>query len=150
MRLRALLNCRIDIFGPLDSFGRQFKCPRNHECDRESDHNDQHDKAHRPIRNFEEGENLGCDLNEQPSHDRVSNRHFVNVAPLQLGEEIAPVHRLLVNRFWLWTGENLLKTRIVAQWIPLPTQTQIILCDAAVRVVDRAGRREQALKQRQS
>ena len=48
----------------------------------------EHDKPHRPIRNFEERKNLRRDLNHQPADDRVRDRDLVNIAPLQLGEEI--------------------------------------------------------------
>ena len=48
---------------------------------------------HHPIRNFKDWENLCRDLDEQPANDRVRDRNLVNVAPLQLGEEIVRVHR---------------------------------------------------------
>ena len=54
--------------------------------------NCEHDQTHRPVRNFEEGKNLCRDLNQQPTNDRVRDRNLVNIAPLQLGEEVVGLH----------------------------------------------------------
>ena len=77
------------IFRAFQSFRRQFKRPRDNERDGKPDNDCEHDKAHCPIRNFEKRKNLGGNLNGQPTDDRVHDRDFVNVAPLQLGEEVA-------------------------------------------------------------
>ena len=42
--------------------------------------------------NLEEGKNLTCDLHQQPRNDSIGNRNLVNVAPLQLSEEVFRVH----------------------------------------------------------
>jgi hypothetical protein len=41
---------------------------------------------------FKKRKDLRRDLNQQPRHDRVSNRHLVDMAPLQLSEEVFRVH----------------------------------------------------------
>jgi hypothetical protein len=46
----------------------------------------------RPVRNFEERKNLTRDLHQEPGHDAMGDRHFVNVAPFQLSEEVLRVH----------------------------------------------------------
>ncbi len=45
-----------------------------------------------PRRNLDQREDLRRDLNEQPGHDPVGDRNFVNIAPLELGEEVFQVH----------------------------------------------------------
>ena len=45
-----------------------------------------------PIRNFKDWENLCRDLDQQPTNDRIRNCHLVNVASLQLGEEVFDLH----------------------------------------------------------
>src|SRR6266536_1934685 len=83
---------RIDIFRALDSFRREFKRPGKNHRHGKSDNEQQHYKTHRPIRNFEERKNLTRDLHQQPCDDCVGDRNFVNVASLQLSEEILRVH----------------------------------------------------------
>jgi hypothetical protein len=46
----------------------------------------------RPVWNLEERENLRSYLHQQPRNDRVGDRDFVNIAPLQLSEEVLRVH----------------------------------------------------------
>ncbi len=68
------------------------KGPRQKERNRKAERQDQHDKAHSPVRHFKKREDLCRDLNEQPRGHYVSARDLVNIAPLQLGKEIAQVH----------------------------------------------------------
>src|SRR5206468_3374916 len=82
----------IDIFCALDSFWRQLECPGKNHRHWKSDNEQQHHKPHGPIRNFKERKNLAGDLHQQPRDDCVSNRNLVNVASLQLGEELIRVH----------------------------------------------------------
>ena len=77
-----------------------------------SDNEQQHHKAHGPIRNFEERKNLTRYLHEQPCDDCVSNRNLVNVASLQLGKEFAQVH----NELFRITRNDFLRQRLEA-WI---------------------------------
>ena len=60
--------------------------------DRESDDDQQDDEANRPIRNFEKRKDLRGDLNQEPAHNRIGHSYFVNIPPLQLGEEIIDPH----------------------------------------------------------
>src|SRR5438552_15859618 len=83
---------KIDIFCALDSFRCQFKRPGKNHRHRKSDNEQQHHKTHGPIRNFEERKNLTGDLHQEPCDDCVGDRDFVNVAPLQLTEELAEFH----------------------------------------------------------
>ena len=71
----------------LDSFRRRLEGPGDHECDRKSDRDQRDDQSYDPVRDFQERKDLRRHLNCQPRHDRVRNRHLVNIAPLQLGEE---------------------------------------------------------------
>ena len=72
----------IDIFCALDSFRRQFKRPGKNQRHGKSDNQQQHDKPHRPIWNFEERKNLTRYLHQQPCDDCVGDRNLVNVASL--------------------------------------------------------------------
>src|SRR6266567_5282637 len=76
----------------LQAFWRQLEGPCDHERDRKTDHNEQHDEPNPPIRNLKKRKILRRDLNEQPRDNRVSNRNFVNVAPLHFGKEFPRVH----------------------------------------------------------
>src|SRR5438132_8743007 len=89
---RARVNPRIDIFSSLDSFRCQLKCPCDHERDRKSNDDCEHDQSEGPIRNFKDWENLCRDLDQQPTNYRVRDGNLVNIAPLQLGKEVTRVH----------------------------------------------------------
>src|ERR1700693_4468498 len=74
-------------FRALDSLWSRFKSPGDDERNWKTNR-DQHDhQTHNPVRNFQEREYLGRNLRDYPADDRVCDRHFVNVAPFQLGKE---------------------------------------------------------------
>jgi hypothetical protein len=50
------------------------------------------DETHCRIWNFKKREDLRCKLREEPCNYSVSDRCAVNVAPLQLGEDVLCVH----------------------------------------------------------
>ncbi len=77
---------------PFDSFGRDLESPRQNQRHRETENQEKNNKAHRPVRNFEKWKNLRRDLHEQPTDDCIRDRHFVNVAPFQFGEETRWFH----------------------------------------------------------
>ena len=52
----------------------------------------ENDKAHHPIRDFEEWKNLAGNLHQQPRDNCVGDCHLVNIAPLQFCEKIRFVH----------------------------------------------------------
>ena len=80
---------KIDIFRAFDSFRSELKGPGDDECDWESDRDQRDDQAHDPIWDLQERENLGGNLNQEPADNRIGDRNFINVAPLELGEKIA-------------------------------------------------------------
>jgi hypothetical protein len=90
---------RRNIFGALDSFRRDLKCPGKKERDWETENYEQHHEADCPIWNFEKRKDLGRDLNEEPGHDRVSDRDLVDIASFKFSEEITRIHpgRRLAN-----------------------------------------------------
>ena len=92
MRFSLCLRGEIDIFRALQSFRSQLECPCDDKRDGKSNHDCKHNKAHCPIRNLEKWKNLCRDLNEQPSYDRIRDRDLVNIAPLQLDEEVIDLH----------------------------------------------------------
>ena len=51
------------------------------------------DQPHRPVWDFEKWKDLRGDLNEQPGDDGIGDRDLVNIAPFQLGEEVAELIR---------------------------------------------------------
>jgi hypothetical protein len=81
------LSCSIGSFCAFNSFGRRFKCPRDDQRDRKAYDEKENYEAHHPIGDFEKWKNLAGDLHQQPRHNRVRGCNFVNVAPLQFGEE---------------------------------------------------------------
>ena len=85
---------RVGNFCALDSLRSYFKRPCDHESDRKTDHDQSDDQSHHPVRNFQEREDLGRDLDEQPSHDAISDRDLVHVATLQFSEEGLRIHRV--------------------------------------------------------
>lgn len=44
------------------------------------------------IRNFKKWKDLRCELREEPCDDSVGDRCAVNVAPLQLGQNVLRIH----------------------------------------------------------
>ena len=53
---------------------------------------DDDDNLHRPLRRIKRGKKNRRRLNRQPRDHCISDRDFVNIAPLQLGEEIIDLH----------------------------------------------------------
>ena len=85
---------RVGCFGALNSLRRQLEHPGQNERDRQTE-NDEHDnQADRPVRNIEHGKHLRDSLRERPARDDVGDRNLVNIAPLQLGEEVVDLHFL--------------------------------------------------------
>jgi hypothetical protein len=65
------------------------------------------------------GQYRRTNLDNKPADDCVRDRHLVDVAPLQLGEEFTQIHfNLFVRSDLLRAGEKLLKIRMVADRIP--------------------------------
>ena len=77
---------------PQDSFRRHFVGPGQAERDRETEEHENNDEAYRPGRNLEDWKGRVRDLDEKPADRGVGHRDFVDVAPLQFGEEVARVH----------------------------------------------------------
>ena len=87
------------IFSALQSLRRQFEGPCDDQRDGKANHDSEHDETHGPGWNFEEGKNLRGNLNQEPANDRVSDGHLINVAPLELGEEVIGLHWVEVASF---------------------------------------------------
>ena len=97
----------------LDSFRRQLERPGEHECDRKPEEHDRDKHLHHPRRRLKGREQNRRRLNEQPRHHRVGDRDLVNIAPLQLGEEI--LHDdLLIDGLRLRPFDDRLETRMLA------------------------------------
>ena len=79
----------------LDSLRSYFKRPCEDECDWKCDCDQRDHKAHDPIWNLQKWKDLSRNLNQEPSNNRVCDRHLVNVASLQLGKEIAIGHSII-------------------------------------------------------
>ena len=78
---------RPDILRPLHALRRHLERPRDDERDRKSEEH-QHDYRGRDsIRQMKGGDDRRRDLHHQPADDGIRDGDFVNVAPLQLGEE---------------------------------------------------------------
>src|SRR5262245_16492937 len=92
-----LMRC-IGNFSALDPFRRHLERPSNHQRNWETDYCQEYYQPDRPVWNFKKRKNLRGDLNDQPTHDRVRDGDFVNVSPLQLGEEISFTHSISLRR----------------------------------------------------
>src|SRR4029077_9974830 len=88
----------IDIFGALDSFRRELEGPGDDKRDWESCRDQYDHQPHDPIWNLKEWKNLGGNLNQEPSDNRIGDSYFVNIPPLQLGEEIIDFHSVSLCR----------------------------------------------------
>lgn len=83
---------RRHLLGAFQAFRSQFEYPRENERDRKTECDQQNNQPHDPIRNCEKGEYLGRDLDEEPRDNRIGDGHSIDVAPLELGEEVLRVH----------------------------------------------------------
>jgi hypothetical protein len=70
------------FFGLLQTFRRKLTRPRDHN----------------PVWNFQERQNLCGNLNQEPANNRVRDRDFINIAPLQLSEEIVDLHEADIEK----------------------------------------------------
>src|SRR5436189_2579453 len=82
----------VGCFGALQALRRELERPRNYQGNRKANDDHQHNKSDEPVRNFKKRENLGRNLDEQPCHNPIGDRNFVNIAPLQFSEEIPEIH----------------------------------------------------------
>src|SRR4029450_3774212 len=97
---------RIEILRPHYSFGGQFVEPGEQHRDWKSDREPNDNKTHCRIRNFKKREGLRWELREEPCDDPVGDRSAVNVAPLQLGQDVRWIHSTLLDEA-LGPGSNL-------------------------------------------
>ena len=86
---------RRNVLRAFDTFRSQLEGPSQNQRDREPENEKQNDDAHRPVGNLEEREYLGRDLDAHPAGDCVGHGDAIDVSPLQFGEELARVHRLV-------------------------------------------------------
>src|SRR5439155_9310080 len=82
----------IDVPFELNSLRCHLERPRTNHGDRKTDDHGEDDHLDCPIRQLEEWKDLRRNLDQQPRYDGISDRNLVNIAPLQLGEEVARIH----------------------------------------------------------
>jgi hypothetical protein len=80
------------VWGALDSFRSQFERPSENKCNRETQDHKQDYRARDCIGEMQCRNYRRCDLHHEPSNNRISDGNFVNIAPLQLCEEVLRVH----------------------------------------------------------
>ena len=78
--------------GALEPFGRPLKDPRHDHGHGKTEQERNNHPADRPGRNAEEGKNSRRDLDQEPGDDTVSRGCAVDVASLELIENIARIH----------------------------------------------------------
>src|SRR5207237_9898593 len=78
--------------GAAQALLRHLQRPCHHQREGKADPDRQHDQSQGPTWNIEKGKDLRDALRESPAGNRVCDPDFVNVAPLQLGEEISWIH----------------------------------------------------------
>src|SRR5436305_3869166 len=99
-----MLPNRVGCASAFDSFRRYLKHPAKNKRNRQTENDEQNNQSNDPVRNVEDRKNLRDALREGPTRDDVRDRNLVNIAPLQLGEEIAWIHiwpvigRLIVQK----------------------------------------------------
>ena len=71
---------------------RELKHPGQDKRDRQTNDDEQDNRADSPIRNIEHWKNLCDSLRKRQTGDEISHRNFVNVTPLQFAEECLRVH----------------------------------------------------------
>ncbi|HEV8184839.1 MAG TPA: hypothetical protein VGP40_02710, partial [Chthoniobacterales bacterium] len=86
-----------DLFRSLDSFRRNLKRPGKDERERESENYHYDGCARDRVRQVQRRDHSGGDLHHDPANNGIRHRDFIDIAPLQLGKEVAPVHRSLVG-----------------------------------------------------
>ena len=77
----------VAFLGAPDSLRSQIEYPRQDERDWKTQHQREHNKADRPIGNFEERKNLRRDLNDQPARDGVGDGNAIDLAAFQFGKK---------------------------------------------------------------
>src|ERR1700730_8387401 len=82
----------VHIRRPYNPVSSVIETPRQHQCDWETEHDEQHDDAHNPVRDVEHRKDLCDTLRQGPASDDVGNRNAVNLPPLQFSEEIFRIH----------------------------------------------------------
>src|SRR6266481_4549596 len=75
-----------------DSLRRYLERPAKNKRNRQTEDDEQNNQTNDPVRNVEDRKDLRDALGEGPTRDDVRNADLVNVAPLQLGEEVALIH----------------------------------------------------------
>jgi hypothetical protein len=84
---------RLDIFRALDAFGRDLERPRQRDRNEKAEGDEADEDLQDPVRRVEGREDDRGDLDDQPARDEIRGADLIDVAPLQLGEEIARAHR---------------------------------------------------------
>src|SRR5713101_45246 len=77
-----------------NTFRRQLEHPGQNQRNRQTDYYDYDNRADHPVRNVEDGKHLRDSLRKSPTGDNVGDRNLVNIASLQLREEVFDLHRL--------------------------------------------------------
>ena len=83
---------RPGLIRALDPFGRQLKSPGQDERNGETENGGKDHGARYHPRKKQRRDNGRGHLNYEPGNDGVRDRHAVNMASLQLGEEVLRVH----------------------------------------------------------
>ena len=88
------MGCRfVHIFRAFQAGRRELVSPREGKRRREKRDQQEDEDTDRLVRHREVRGDLGGDLDEQPTDDRVGDGYAVNMAAFQLAEKIAQVHR---------------------------------------------------------
>jgi hypothetical protein len=70
-----------------NSVSSQIEKPGEYQCNRKSEHDQQYDKAHHPVRDIEHGENLRDSLRQCPARHNIRDGDTVDFPALKLGKE---------------------------------------------------------------
>src|SRR6266853_1558180 len=79
-------------------FRRNLKCPRKNQRHRKAEDDDDDKYLHHPWRRVEGRKENRRRLKQEPGNNRIRDRHFVNVAPLQLGEKVVDLHEAKMEK----------------------------------------------------
>ena len=84
----------------------------------EADRRGHDDPAHQPLGNLEERKDLRRHLHQEPRARGIKRRRPEDIAPPQLGEEVARIHDQLLRLLRRERGDDFFEARIAAERVP--------------------------------
>ena len=87
-RLHRRLRFERNLISSFDPLWSEVKSPGKNERNGKAERDQDDNEPNRPVRDIEKRKSLRGNLNDEPGHDRVRDRHPVDLAPLELAKKI--------------------------------------------------------------